>query len=102
MIQLHSLNLSSFTSENISSPMRMLYKTENLRVLTLSSKLKLSGSSLPDILPTPEFTGKWQNVGKGTIESPKGNLIFTSMELMKYSTGDKTQETFVWQKRDVH
>lgn len=101
MTQLHSLNLSSFTSENISSPMRMLYKTKNLRVLTLSSKLKLSGSSLPDILPTPEFTGKWQNVGEGTIENPKGDLIFTSMELMQYYAGDKIQETFVWQKRDL-
>lgn len=55
-------------------------------------------SEMPGFDPNV-YTGKWVNVGDGTIEDPKGTNIWTSEELMMNYRGSTTADTYVWQKR---
>lgn len=51
-------------------------------------------------LPTPTgtgYTGKWINIGGGTIENPMGESILTSAELAG-TTIKKVADTYVWQR----
>ncbi|EAF4531706.1 LPXTG cell wall anchor domain-containing protein, partial [Listeria monocytogenes serotype 1/2a] len=44
-----------------------------------------------------DYTGKWQNVGSGTVDKPKGSFIGTAMELMSTYDGSTMADTYVWQ-----
>ena len=75
----------------------------SLRRLTLGehfsfySTLGIGMPSLPDVPTTEIFTGKWQNVGTGTVTNPFGEHVFTSAQLMEYFDGSTMADTWVWQ-----
>ncbi|EAF6118363.1 BspA family leucine-rich repeat surface protein [Listeria monocytogenes] len=103
-----SLDLSSFDTSNIAfnnGMYRMFYGTNQLQNLTLGSNFRFmsrSGGSiydneLPDPAPTAKYTGKWQNVGSGTVARPNGAFVGTTAELIRYHNGSAMTDTYVWQ-----
>jgi len=101
---LTSLDLSSFDTSNLHEwgMSQMFYGTYALRSLTLGNDFEFINSNwgspdLPEIDPTAEFTGYWQNIGDGTVGNPTGNYVFTSAELMEQFSGNTMADTFIWQ-----
>ncbi|WP_185481663.1 InlB B-repeat-containing protein [Listeria innocua] len=97
---LTSLNLSSFDTSNVLNMDRMFGDLTQLQELTLGSKFQflLSNSpKLPDPTPTAKYTGKWQNVGNGTVDRPKGSFVGTATEFMSTYDGS-IPDTYVWQQ----
>ncbi|EOW8180027.1 BspA family leucine-rich repeat surface protein [Listeria monocytogenes] len=104
-----SLDLSSFDTSNVSMTSngmyRMFYATNQLQNLTLGSNFRFmprNGGSiydteLPDPVPTAKYTGKWQNVGSGTVDRPNGAFVGTAIELARYHNGSALWDTYVWQ-----
>ena len=70
----------------------------SLRELTLGRQFEFGNvAGLPAVRLTPVFTGRWQNVGSGTIENPQGSFVFTSAQLMSGFNGETMADTWVWQ-----
>ncbi|EAD7633241.1 BspA family leucine-rich repeat surface protein, partial [Listeria monocytogenes] len=102
---LTSLDLSSFDTSNVTAIPGTSYFTRStfagatqLQNLTLGSKFKFSDSvgGLPNITETDQYTGKWQNVGSGTVDRPTGSFVGISDELMPQYDGS-IPDTYVWQ-----
>ncbi|HAO6009621.1 TPA: BspA family leucine-rich repeat surface protein [Listeria monocytogenes] len=92
-----SLDLSNFDTSNAIT-LDMLYASQ-LQNLTLGSRFQFFGQSANLINPTPtaKYTGKWQNVGTGTVDRPKGSFVGTATELMTQYNGSTMADTYVWQ-----
>ncbi|EHD1581875.1 BspA family leucine-rich repeat surface protein [Listeria monocytogenes] len=92
-----SLDLSNFDTSNAIT-VDMLYASQ-LQNLTLGSRFQFLGQSANLINPTPtaKYTGKWQNVGTGTVDRPKGSFVGTATELMTQYNGSTMADTYVWQ-----
>lgn len=95
------LDLSSFTIGDGVNTSNMLQHTDNLKQLTLGKKTQLkSDMAIPDVPVTDGYTGHWQNVGNGTVDSPAGNHVWTSTELMsQFDAPTMGDDTFVWQRK---
>ncbi|WP_188002700.1 BspA family leucine-rich repeat surface protein, partial [Listeria monocytogenes] len=96
---LTSLDLSNFDTSQVTNMTNMLQSTSKLQNLTLGSQFQFVGTNaaLPNPTPTAKYTGKWQNVGNGTVNKPKGSFIGTAMELMSTYDGSTMADTYVWQ-----
>ncbi|WP_160141157.1 InlB B-repeat-containing protein [Listeria monocytogenes] len=101
---LTSLDLSNFDTSRVTTMIAMFAYTPQLQNITLGDKFQfLSPSSfsfhpgLVDLTPTAKYTGKWQNVGTGTVDRPKGLFVGTSTELMIQYDGSTMADTYVWQ-----
>ncbi|EHC6302430.1 BspA family leucine-rich repeat surface protein [Listeria monocytogenes] len=92
-----SLDLSNFDISNAIT-VNMLYASQ-LQNLTLGSRFQFFGqnANLIDPTPTAKYTGKWQNVGTGTVDRPKGSFVGTATELMSTYDGSTMADTYVWQ-----
>ncbi|EKZ3831057.1 BspA family leucine-rich repeat surface protein [Listeria monocytogenes] len=92
-----SLDLSNFDTSN-AKMLDMLYASQ-LQNLTLGSRFQFFGQNANLINPTPtaKYTGKWQNVGTGTVDRPKGSFVGTATELMTQYNGSTMADTYVWQ-----
>ena len=122
--QLTSLDVSNWDTSSVTNMNRMFSGTFSLRILTLGenfafvvqtqpcwiSNLRVmpdpelppeycwtTDAGLPEIEPTNEFTGYWQNVGDGTIKQPNGTHVLTSEQLMEQFDGQTMADTWVWQ-----
>ncbi|WP_406841793.1 MucBP domain-containing protein [Lactococcus lactis] len=103
MHSLTSLNLSSLDASNVTIQPSMLYNTP-LKSLTLgpkfhfvSTEAELNAPSSSKDFDPALYTGKWQNIGSGTVYKPEGENIWTSTELMENYDGSKDADTYVWQ-----
>ncbi|EAF2801469.1 BspA family leucine-rich repeat surface protein [Listeria monocytogenes] len=96
---LTSLDLSNFDTSKVTYMTNMLQSTFKLQNLTLGSQFQFMGTNanLPDPTPTADYTGKWQNVGNGTVNDPKGVFAGTATELMSTYDGSTMADTYVWQ-----
>ncbi|WP_185331120.1 BspA family leucine-rich repeat surface protein [Listeria innocua] len=94
-----SLDLRNFDTSQVTNMVFMLYGTSQLQNLTLGSQFQFVGTdaNLPDPTPTADYTGKWQNVGTGTVDRPKGSFVGTATELMTQYDGSAMVDTYVWQ-----
>ena len=126
---LTELDLSSFDTRNVTSMSMMFNGASNLRILDLSnfdtrnvttmwnmfghewiprlSQLTLgqhfefhANAYLSPVPNNEEFTGRWQNVGNGTVNAPEGAHVFTSADLMSQFNGATMADTFVWQRHE--
>ena len=95
---IESLNLSGW--DNSGAYYRDgVFSNISIKQLVLGPKIILYPEmNLPDVLVNESYTGKWINVGIGTIESPKGTNIWSSMELLNRYNGAKDADTYVWEK----
>ncbi|EAF9641637.1 BspA family leucine-rich repeat surface protein [Listeria monocytogenes] len=94
-----SLNLSNFDTSKVTDMRNLFVGASQLQNLTLGSQVQFLGvgAFLPDPTPTAKYTGKWQNVGSGTVDKPKGSFVGTGMELISMYDGSTMADTYVWQ-----
>ncbi|WP_188002540.1 BspA family leucine-rich repeat surface protein [Listeria monocytogenes] len=94
-----SLDVSNFDTSSVTSMVAMFEGCTQLQNLTLGSQFQFGGTDakLPNPTPTADYTGKWQNVGSGTVDKPKGSFVGTGNELMSTYDGSTMADTYVWQ-----
>ncbi|MFD2307212.1 BspA family leucine-rich repeat surface protein [Enterococcus termitis] len=94
-----SLDLSSFDTSKVMTMMNMFSGLTQLQNITLGSQFqfKSTDANLPDPPTTADYSGKWQNVGNGTVNNPKGTFVGTATELMSTYDGSTMEDTYVWQ-----
>ncbi|EAC7083863.1 BspA family leucine-rich repeat surface protein [Listeria monocytogenes] len=94
-----SLNLSNFDTSKVTNMLNMFTRASQLQNLTLGSQFKfVTDAALPNPTPTAKYTGKWQNVGNGTVDKPKGTFGGTATELMSTYDGSTMADMYVWQQ----
>ncbi|MBC1385490.1 BspA family leucine-rich repeat surface protein [Listeria innocua] len=95
-----SLDMSSFDTSKVAYMSNMLAGASQLQNLTLGSHFQFVGTTaaLPNPTPTAKYTGKWQNVGSGTVDKPKGTFGGTATELMSTYDGSTMADMYVWQQ----
>ncbi|EBF5184154.1 BspA family leucine-rich repeat surface protein [Listeria monocytogenes] len=94
-----SLDLSNWDTLRGPEMVNMFNSTSHLQNITLGSRFgfKSNSSRLSDPPTTAKYTGKWQNVGNGTVDKPKGSFIGVAIELMYTYDGSTMADTYVWQ-----
>ncbi|EHD1581853.1 BspA family leucine-rich repeat surface protein [Listeria monocytogenes] len=94
-----SLDVSNFDTSKVADRREMFWGASKLQNLTLGSQFQFLNANeyLPNPTPTAKYTGKWQNVGNGTVDKPKGSFVGTATELMSTYDGSTMADTYVWQ-----
>ncbi|EAF6118322.1 BspA family leucine-rich repeat surface protein [Listeria monocytogenes] len=94
-----SLDLSSFNTSKASTMQGMFSGASQLQNIILGRQFQFQGTAvaLPDPPRTADYTGKWQNVGSGTVDKPKGTFVGTAIELMSTYDGSTMADMYVWQ-----
>ncbi|EAF9641423.1 BspA family leucine-rich repeat surface protein [Listeria monocytogenes] len=93
-----SLDVSNFDTSNVTDMLSMFAGASQLQNLALGGKFRFLGNAaLPNPTPTAKYTGRWQNVGSGTVNNPKGTFINISSVLMGTYDGSTMADTYVWQ-----
>ncbi|EOG9807295.1 BspA family leucine-rich repeat surface protein [Listeria monocytogenes] len=94
-----SIDVSSFDTSKVTDMHFMFASASQLQNITLGSQFQFFGSDamLPHLTSTAKYTGKWQNVGSGTVDKPKGSFVGTATELMSTYDGSTMADTYVWQ-----
>ncbi|EAF2801470.1 BspA family leucine-rich repeat surface protein [Listeria monocytogenes] len=95
-----NLDLSNFDTSKVTNMSGMFAGASQLQNLTLGSQFQFVGTAaaLPNPTPTAKYTGKWQNVGSGTVDKPTGAFVGTTTELMSTYDGSTMADTYVWQQ----
>ncbi|EEO2021148.1 BspA family leucine-rich repeat surface protein, partial [Listeria monocytogenes] len=93
-----SLDLSDFDTSNVTNMSYMFDRAHQIQQLTLGSQGQfVVVANLFTPSKTINYTGKWQNVGTGTVNDPQGTFVGTGNELMSNYTGSTMADTYVWQ-----
>ncbi|ELC2202372.1 BspA family leucine-rich repeat surface protein [Listeria monocytogenes] len=94
-----SLDLSNFDTSNVMTMNNMFGNASQLKSITLGSEFQFlsTDAHLPSPTPGIKYTGRWQNVGNGTENRPKGSFVRTAAELMRTYDGSTMADTYVWQ-----
>ncbi|EAC8464484.1 BspA family leucine-rich repeat surface protein [Listeria monocytogenes] len=96
-----SLDVSNFDTSKVTYYYLydMFSGAQQLQSITLGSQFQFKSIyvRLSNPPTTADYTGKWQNVGSGTMDRPKGSFIGTATELMSNYTGSTMADTYVWQ-----
>ncbi|EPM5620899.1 BspA family leucine-rich repeat surface protein, partial [Listeria monocytogenes] len=96
-----SLDVSNFDTSKVtySRLYNMFSGARQLQSITLGSQFQFKSIyvRLSDPPTSTDYTGKWQNVGTGTVDKPKGSFVGTATELMSNYTGSTMADTYVWQ-----
>ncbi|EHD1581845.1 BspA family leucine-rich repeat surface protein [Listeria monocytogenes] len=95
-----TLDVSSFDTSKVTDMTGMFAGASQLQNLTLGSQFQFVGTAaaLTNPTPTAKYTGKWQNVGSGTVDKPTGAFVGTATELMSTYDGSTMADTYVWQQ----
>ncbi|HAO6026614.1 TPA: BspA family leucine-rich repeat surface protein [Listeria monocytogenes] len=94
-----TLDVSSFNTSKVTNMTDMFSGTQQLQNITLGNQFQFlnANSGLPNPTPTADYTGKWQNIGSGTVNDPKGVFVGTATDLMSTYDGSTMADTYVWQ-----
>ena len=102
MRQLKALDISNFDTSKVTSMSEIFTYDSQLSQLTLGKNFNFVGNGrLPEIGAYNGYTGKWINIGSGSLESPEGKNIWSSAELMTNYNGDMDADTYIWQRQPV-
>lgn len=102
MRQLKTLDISNFDTSKVTSMSEIFTYDSQLSQLTLGKNFNFVGDGrLPEIGSYNGYTGKWINLGLGSLESPAGKNIWSSAELMTNYNGDMDADTYIWQRQPV-
>ncbi|EAE7309353.1 BspA family leucine-rich repeat surface protein [Listeria monocytogenes] len=96
-----TIDMSSFNTSKVINMSDMFYSyapTQPQNII-LGSQFQFLSISVNLYNPptSTDYTGKWQNVGTGTVDKPKGSFIGTATELMSTYDGSTMADTYVWQ-----
>lgn len=103
---LTSLDLSGFDLRGMGSNpyaiSRMFQNASSLKSIKLSANFRFYGTDttnaeLPSIVSNETYTGRWQNVGSGTVAFPKGKDVWTSNQFMNQFNDVAKDDVYVWQ-----
>ncbi|TYU72468.1 BspA family leucine-rich repeat surface protein [Listeria monocytogenes] len=94
-----TLDVSSFNTSKVTNMTDMFSGTQQLQNITLGNQFQFlnANAGLPNPTPTADYTGKWQNIGSGTVNDPKGVFVGTATDLMSTYDGSTMADTYVWQ-----
>lgn len=102
MSALISLNISNFDTTSMPYMYKPFYGTYKLSELTLGKNFDFGeDADLPEHLESDTYTGRWINVGTGSLEAPEGKNIWSSAELMTNYNGGTDADTYIWQRQPV-
>ncbi|MFK4897175.1 BspA family leucine-rich repeat surface protein [Lactococcus petauri] len=104
MTSLISLDISNFdtTSMPYIYMYKLFYGTYKLSQLTLGKNFDFGeDADLPEHLESDTYTGRWINVGNGSLEAPEGKNIWSSAEFMTNYNGDVDADIYIWQRQPV-
>ena len=90
---LKNLDLSSFNTSKVTN-MSGMFGQMKLKKLFLGADTKLDSSVDLSNNDPDTFSGKWQNIGTGTVDEPNGEWTGTSEQLIA-RTGTGTADTYV-------
>ncbi|WP_429960512.1 BspA family leucine-rich repeat surface protein [Enterococcus sp. AZ012] len=101
MTSLTSLDLSNWVLNSSTDISRMFSGSTKIQALTLGKDILFTQGlgGLASISETDIYTGKWQNVGGGTVDAPSGEHILSSTELLSSFDGSSMADTYVWQPK---
>jgi len=101
MISLTSLDLSNWVLKSSTNIDLMFTGSRNIQALTLGKDILFTQGlgGLASISETDIYTGKWQNVGGGTVDAPSGEYVLSSEELLSSFDGSSMADTYVWQPK---
>ncbi|MBC1929017.1 BspA family leucine-rich repeat surface protein [Listeria innocua] len=96
-----TIDMSSFNTSKVINMSDMFYSyapTQPQNII-LGSQFQFLSISVNLYNPptSTDYTGKWQNVGSGTVDKPKGSFVGTATELMSTYDGSTMADTYVWQ-----
>lgn len=95
---LERLDLSSFDTSSIENMNIMFSESPNIKELTLGPNFQfVMFTWVPSPPQNEKYTGKWRNVGSGTVDIPRGKNIWTADEFEKKFDPTKDADTYVWQ-----
>jgi len=101
---LTTLDLSGWSTTTATQMNWMFLNANSLRQITLGENFRFGTIAVefPDVPNDFYYTGRWQNVGNGTIDNPRGVFTFTSEQLTsEFNANTVAGETWVWQKNTV-
>ncbi|EHW6680079.1 InlB B-repeat-containing protein, partial [Listeria monocytogenes] len=89
----------SFDTTSVTNMLDMFSGAQQLQNITLGNQFLFlsANAALPNPTSTAKYTGKWQNVGNGTVNRPKGSFVGTAIELMSTYDGSTMADMYVWQ-----
>ena len=96
-----NLSMSGWDMSAVSNTFQMLSGTSSLHILTLGEQFRanIAGSTALPAAPNHGiYTGRWQNIGPGTIDNPLGEYILTSAELMDMYSNGNIADTWIWHR----
>lgn len=104
MSNLERLDISNFDNQSLQGVDYMFQGANALKILSLGHSFNftpypdgLANADLPPVPTNNLYSGKWQDVGTGTVSQPEGSNILTSEELMEQYDGETMAGTYVWQ-----
>ena len=98
MPMLEKLDISSLIMTSNTNISVMFSGDSKLKMLKLGAATQLNNTvDLPNITSSGTYSGKWQNVGTGTVSQPAGEHVWTSSELMTNYDAPTMADTYVWQ-----
>jgi len=102
---LTQLEVSGWDMAAVGNTHQMFTGMVSLRLLALGEgfRANVTGlTGLPNVPNNAVYTGRWRNVGNGTVSDPQGNYVLTSVELMtKYGAGNNALvDLWVWLRQD--
>ena len=97
---LTSLDLSTWDTRNVTNMGEMFWGARALNQLALGEYFRFVGYVNLPTVPGGAYLREWRNVGTGTVDSPQGNLRFTSTELTSSTNAEIVADnTWVWYRR---
>ncbi|GAB7310690.1 hypothetical protein EGB_20350 [Enterococcus gallinarum] len=93
-----SLDISSFDTSKVTNMSSMFSGMQSLKTIRLGQSFSFhTNAMLPSPISSEIYTGKWVNVGTGSIDFPNGLNIWSASELMANYNGETDSDTYVWQ-----
>ncbi|MUN90600.1 BspA family leucine-rich repeat surface protein, partial [Enterococcus gallinarum] len=93
-----SLDISSFDTSKVTNMSSMFSGMQSLKIIRLGQSFSFhTNAMLPSPISSEIYTGKWVNVGTGSIDFPNGLNIWSASELMANYNGETDSDTYVWQ-----
>ncbi|MBV6552650.1 DUF285 domain-containing protein, partial [Acinetobacter soli] len=87
-------DISSFDTSKVTNMSSMFSGMQSLKIIRLGQSFSfLINTMLPNPIPSEIYTGKWVNVGTGSIDFPNGLNIWTASELMANYNGETDSDT---------